>query len=146
MGLNSDIEDLDPMLREKARAFLKRLDEAGIAVRVTETERSRDVQRAYYSQGREPLGTVNALRKAAGLWPITAAENRYCITWTMESKHVDGLAFDIVPLDRWGKPWWGAPDSLWQRIGEIGEGCGLRWGGHWTDTPDRPHFEAPEED
>ena len=27
-------------------------------------------------------------------------------------------------------------------MGEIGESCGLKWGGRWKDLPDTPHFEA----
>lgn len=146
MSLNRSLEQLHPAIRAKAERFLESLAEAGIAVYVNETVRSIEVQKAYYSQGREPLESVNTLRSEAGLPPITASENRYPVTWTMESKHIDGLAIDIVPMNRWGKPWWGAPEHLWRRIGEIGESCGLIWGGRWKKTPDRPHFEVSVDD
>lgn len=146
MSLNNRLEDLDPLFRGQAQCLLQRLKEAGIPVRVNETRRRPEVQRAFYAQGREELAKVNALRKAAGLWPLSPAENTYCVIWDMDSKHVRGLALDVVPLDLSGHSWWGAPDELWQRMGEIGEGCGLRWGGRWKEHADRTHFEAPEED
>lgn len=141
MALNRDLNDLAPEIREKARVFLSKLSAAGIPVHVVETRRTIAVQWAYYAQGRESLASVNTLRKAAGLWPITEDENRRKITWTKKSKHLDGLALDVVPL-RDGKPWWTAPLSLWLRIGQIGESCGLCWGGRWSQYPDRPHFEV----
>lgn len=132
--------DLAPEIRGKAHIFVARLLEAGVPAAVVETRRNISVQRAYYAQGRESLEVVNQLRKAAGLHPIDRNENDRKITWTLKSKHLDGLAFDVVPL-KGGQLWWEAPYLMWLRIGEIGESCGLQWGGRWEKCPDYPHFE-----
>ena len=65
------------------------------------------------------------------------------------------LAFDVVPL-RLGKPVWGTAGNgidddptdddkddleLWQRVGAIGESCGLDWAGRWKRFREFPHFE-----
>jgi hypothetical protein len=95
---------------------------------------------AYYSRGRM-LGSqdVKAMYKAAGLWNITDEDADKVITWTLQSKHIKGEAIDIAPM-RGSRIWWMAPESVWTRMGEIGEKYGLNWGGRWK-TPDSPHFE-----
>ena len=59
------------------------------------------------------------------------------------SKHEYGLAMDIVPMkwQQWLLPDWASP--YWDELGELGNLCGLTWGGKWRN-PDRPHFEDPE--
>lgn len=141
-----DLDALEPGIRDKARAFTAALRAAGIAHAVIETRRSLAVQSAYYAQGREPLISVNALRAATGLWAITDAENRNTITRTMRSKHLEGKAFDLVPLDQKGRAWWSAPPDVWLTIGELGESFGLTWGGRWGAAEgklgwDCPHYE-----
>ena len=59
------------------------------------------------------------------------------VTWTTHSRHQDGMAVDVAFLDLNGNPTYSGP---WSRLGEIGESCGLLWGGRWQ-SPDRPHFE-----
>lgn len=142
MALSPKIEDLDERVRDKAVAFLSALKDAGIAVLVVETRRSFAVQKAYFAQGRKTLTEVNTLRRAAGLGLLSEGENRRRITWTIDSKHLQGLALDVVPLKD-GKAWWSAPVTLWERIGRIGESCGLEWGGRWKNV-DRPHFQLPQ--
>ena len=71
------------------RDFFKRF--APWQLVVTRTAVSLDVQEAIHLQGRADLKTVNAARAAAGLWPITAAENHE-VSWCapMKSLHVVG--------------------------------------------------------
>lgn len=140
MGLDRDISKLVPDCREKVERFLYELNKAGIRAMVNEAVRSKEVQQAYFSQGRESFDTVNKKRLAAGLWKIGPVEASKKITWTMESKHIQGKAVDIVPVDETGKPWWNAPPKVWEGIGIIGENCGLKWGGRWKQK-DLPHFE-----
>ena len=58
---------------------------------------------------------------------------------TMQSKHVDGRAFDIDILG-YGRDdlpkWW------WLQVGQYAERLGLRWGGRWTSFYDAGHFET----
>ena len=63
---------------------------------VTEGYRTKEVQEAYYAQGRKSLTEVNALRKKAGLYEIDAKSN-YVISWALpcESPHQHYAAFDV---------------------------------------------------
>lgn len=137
------IDMLQPAMQVVVREFCRRLDEAGIRYTITETYRDQQTQDAYYAQGRAPLEHVNRLRKAAGLWPIDEEENSRCITWTRRSNHTSGRAIDIAPL-RGNGIWWTAPADEWEKLGVIGEACGLVWGGRW-DVRDYPHYELPKE-
>lgn len=67
------------------------------------------------------------------------------VSWTKRSKHLDGLAIDICPWDEFrlngpDKLAWDADNTLWLKIGHIGEALGLRWGGRWQQR-DPGHFE-----
>ncbi|MBK5230848.1 MAG: M15 family metallopeptidase, partial [Thermoleophilia bacterium] len=72
-----------------------------------------------------------------------------------DSMHQYGAAFDAVPL-RHGKLVWGTRGDgidddptdddtddleLWQRLGAIGEACGLEWAGRWKRFREFPHFQ-----
>jgi hypothetical protein len=147
MSLHKDLALLVSPARERAEAALKEmqtdpvLKSLGVEeVAVSESRRDLAVQMAYYSRGRMHWhGDVQAMYKAAKLWPISEAETRQAITWTMDSKHIVGMAVDFVPVKD-GSPWWKAPATVWNRMGEIGEACGLKWGGRWKKQ-DCPHFE-----
>lgn len=139
--LHRDISLLQPQFKQQVVAMITRLDQLGIKYFIHETLRDIEVQKAYYAQGREPLVTVNRLRKIAGLWDINEEENKRKITWTMKSKHLEGLAIDIVPtLD--GKLFWTAPDEKWREIAEVAKSFGIISGYYWR-TKDSPHFESP---
>jgi hypothetical protein len=66
---------------------------------VFEGRRAVAVQEAYYAQGRESLEDVNKKRAAAGLYLLRSEKDNYPITWTLKSKHIDGLAMDVLPTD-----------------------------------------------
>lgn len=145
------IELLEPSTREKVEKMLHFLDSEKISYKVIETLRTEAVQMAYYAQGRQPLYTVNALRKEAGLFVIDEATNKRIITWTLRSKHLEGKAIDIVPVKDGKIPWNILSQEiadLYIRIGKIGESVGLAWGGRWTPIDkfglgkDAPHFEC----
>lgn len=145
------IEALEPGTREKVEKMLHFLDAEKISYKIIETLRTTKVQQAYYAQGRNPLYTVNALRKEAGLWVIDEATNKRIITWTLKSKHLEGRAIDIVPIKDGKIPWNILSQEiadLYIKIGEIGESVGLEWGGRWKPIDkfgvgkDAPHFES----
>ena len=121
------IDDLVPEMQEKARAFAVAMAEAGVPFIFTCTRRSKEEQAELYARGRTKPGKK--------------------VTWTLKSKHIEGLAFDIV-ICKAGIPQWdvkvdvdedGIPD--YTEAGQIGESCGLKWGGRWAKSPDYPHFE-----
>lgn len=113
------IEGLDDEFKQKALTFLGRLVFAGIYVMVIETIRTHERQ----------------------AWLLR--NNR---SWTDHSKHLVGRAIDVCPIEEFrlngsNKLHWDAADPIWTRIGEIGEQCGLTWGGRWKQR-DMGHFEG----
>lgn len=152
MGVIRDIDKLGSVIKPLCRAMLAKLDKAGIRYVVLETLRTYEVARAYWLQGRAPLTEVNEARKSAGLYLLSEAENKRTVTRLnpdiKQSKHMTGDAFDLAPLKSDGRTIdWSAPKDVWLKIGEIGESCGLSWGGRWGQTAaalgwDCPHFEV----
>lgn len=75
-------------------------------------------------------------------------------SWTTRSRHLDGLAIDLCPYHSYAlhgpdKLQWDAKDPVWQRMGDIGRGLGLKWG-VWAKNSrgvltniDPGHFEHP---
>ena len=144
--IHTDLLILKDGIREKAIAALAEmradtgLRELGAdGVMVSETLRELAVQMAYYSRARMTVQEVQAMYKAAGLYAIAPDEAKRAATWTLDSKHLRGMAVDLVPT-REGKPWWAAPAEVWGRMGAIAESHGLVWGGRWKNR-DCPHFE-----
>lgn len=130
----SVIEALDEMRHDET------LRTRGVSgVEVSETLRELPTQMAYYSRGRMVVSDVQAMYKAAGLYSIGSDDAQKVVTWTLDSKHLLGEAVDLVPT-RAGATWWGAPYSVWVRMGAIGESHGMKWGGRWKNS-DNPHFE-----
>lgn len=142
-----NLESLSDYIRDKARDALIAMNAdmelkglGVVSVVINESRRDLTTQMAYFSRGRMPaVEDVRAMYRAAGLGSITAGEAKRAITWTLDSKHLRGEAVDFVPV-RSGVAWWGAPSAVWDRMGVIGESCGLKWGGRWK-TRDCPHFE-----
>lgn len=134
---------VNPELANRVRAMAADLRAQGINVMVTSGLRTFAEQRALYAQGRESLSTVNALRRDAGMAPISASANRSTVTNARpgSSFHNYGLAVDVVPLGANGQPNWGASNATWEAIGRAGERYGMEWGGRWTSIVDKPHFQ-----
>jgi uncharacterized protein YcbK (DUF882 family) len=70
-----DVNTLDPALRDRLDRVVARMEQAGHTVTVTEAVRSQPRQDALYAQGRTAPGPV--------------------VTWTRQSRHLDGLAVDV---------------------------------------------------
>ena len=141
------LAELDPRAQATFRDFLDRLDMVlhDDQYIVFEGRRTVAVQRAYFAQGREPLEEVNRLRAAAGLWLLRSEnDNRRQITWTMQSKHIDGLAMDVLPVNGRGQPTWDLAHFGWQfeTIRNCGRAAGLICGADWSPPHvDWPHYE-----
>jgi peptidoglycan L-alanyl-D-glutamate endopeptidase CwlK len=130
--MSRKIEDLTPRTRLKYEMFEWMMKDASHPFMITSTYRSQDEQDAIYKQGRTTPGPI--------------------VTWTRTSRHTGRDAFDIAILKQ-GKPVWDTKadvdaDSVpdYQEAGEIGEKCGLVWGGRFKNSkgeprPDYPHFQ-----
>jgi peptidoglycan LD-endopeptidase CwlK len=138
--LNASIKDkaIKAISEMNADSKLKQLGASGVVI--IETIRQLVTQMAYYARGRMDTDDVRSMFYAAKLWELSDMEAKQKVTWTLKSKHIDGQAIDIAPI-RNGRVWWGAPDAVWQRMGEIGKLNGLAWGGDWKNK-DTPHFEV----
>ena len=75
------------------------------------------------------------------------------VTWTLKSKHIDGLAVDLVPFND-GKPDWTAGknfDEIAKAMRDAAEELGVQitWGADWDrdgnprerGESDSPHFQ-----
>jgi peptidoglycan L-alanyl-D-glutamate endopeptidase CwlK len=100
---------------------------------VTEGLRTLARQKDLYAQGRTKPGPV--------------------VTWTLKSKHIDGLAVDLVPFND-GKPDWTAGknfDEIAKAMRDAAEELGVQitWGKDWNRNghpgekgeSDSPHFQ-----
>ena len=114
------LEDLHPVVVEKATQLLRAAEAEGVELLVTSTLRTFEEQEQLYDIGRTKPGRKVTNARAGRSW------------------HNFGLAFDVVPLVN-GKPIWNTP--LWDRIGQLGQNLGLVWGGTFKSIKDRPHFE-----
>ncbi|MDD5547160.1 MAG: M15 family metallopeptidase [Candidatus Omnitrophica bacterium] len=131
------IEDLNDETERLARHFLLEAHDAGLNVAVTSTLRTREIQVAYFAQGRATLEVVNLLRKIAGLKPIAQDANLVitkCDGVNSKSKHQEGDAFDVVLLNKYGDPIWHVATCFvdYKSLGKIGMANGLEWGGSWA--------------
>ncbi len=157
--IHRDMESLRSDWRDLATATLRFMQAdpeirgAGYQVIVLETLRDLDVQMAYAVRSRikaRPGDGCNDLQwvqrffaKAKVGWFPTAEENTRPSTWTLDSKHLDGLAFDAAPSKDGVNPDWNAPDAVWERMASIAEANGIVPGRHLPDRKkDSPHFEA----
>lgn len=158
MGIHREISLLEPELRNRVERALIEFERQNFQVLISETLRDTDVQKAYYAQGRAPLDEVNKLREKAGLYLLSPRENTQTVTncdgVKYKSNHQArdesgyGYAIDLVPakVDERGNKsfWWNAPQEVWEKMGAIGEECGLDWcyGGKGESWGwDTPHFE-----
>jgi peptidoglycan LD-endopeptidase CwlK len=143
---------INPQVANRLRNAAADLKKQGpkVSFQIALGKRTDKEQKAYYAQSREPLSKVNALRKSAGLPPITAAENKIQVTKAktgVNSNHYYGLAADIVPVVN-GKRTYNKdkkiPAAQWDKImdtiGAAGKKQGLEWGGDWKKK-DLPHFQ-----
>lgn len=110
---------------------------------ITQGLRTLDEQKRLYGKGRTP-----AQCRAAGVPESYARPGEKQVTWTLKSNHLSGNAIDVAPFvagkleyDDSGKL------GLWPKIAKAFKdaakelGVSIEWGGDWTKTKDRPHFE-----
>jgi hypothetical protein len=140
------LNELDKKAQPKFAQFLESLDEAigDDQYIVFEGRRTVRVQEAYYAQGRKSLEEVNELRKIAGLWLLRSEKDNRVITWTLKSKHIEGLAMDVLPVNSAGNPTWDLAHfrPVFEKIRDCGRSAGLVCGADWAaPQTDWPHYQ-----
>lgn len=112
-----------PEVWTKVLAILRRMDELGHPMIVTDGFRTEEQQKALYAKGRTAPGRI-----------VTDADGV-----KNKSNHQSGKAVDCCFLVD-NKPSW--DERLpWSLYGRIAKEHGLKWGGDWK-KPDKPHIEA----
>jgi len=135
---NQRAETLISELRDICLEGISKLEDAGYEPLVIEARRTQEYQNALYAQGRQPLEEVNRLRALADKDPITEKENKYKVTQTTHSKHIDGKAFDIICVND-GEPDFEDKNFISLSV-VIYESLGLTSGSRWHFQDDA-HFE-----
>lgn len=126
------IDGLRPEVKAKCEALLEKAALRGIILRVTQAFRSSQEQAALYAKGRTVPGPGYTAQRPMGSI-VTKAPPGF--SW-----HEYRRAFDVaVMVD--GHPTWPNDRGLWEEIGEMGEACGLEWGGRFKTILDLPHFQ-----
>lgn len=146
------LDGLSPKFRARVEAALEymakdtELKSMGVKfIIVNEGLRELSRQMAYYSRGRMKTADVQEMFKAAKLWKLTDTEAQTVVTWTLQSKHLDGLAVDLVPSSDGKELWWNAPDEVWKRMAGIAASFGIEAGYNWQPPKqDKPHFQMRE--
>lgn len=129
-----NINALHPRLQAVIPKLIAECKKAGIIISIGECVRTVAEQDALYAKGRTAPGSVVTNCKGS----------------TYSSMHQWGVAFDFylsMDVDGDGKT---NDDSFnnakkhFQKVGAIGKGLGLEWGGEWTSPVDMPHFQLPD--
>lgn len=116
-----NLNDLIPLVKAKAEAFIQACADHGIEVLITSTYRDAESQAALYAQGRTMPGPKVTNAKPGQSW------------------HNWRVAFDFVPIVN-GKAQWNDA-ALFVRCGEIAESVGLEWAGRWKTFTEMAHCQ-----
>ena len=144
--VTSDMNALTSAAKTAAEGFFgeKVIQDLGIS-KPTMTKRTPGMQYAIYLN-RLPVeynSDYDAITKRVTKGKMIGSEyygaNRgQAFTWTMDSPHLDGNAFDSDDIARAVR----ADPSLRDKIHDAAEKHGLEWGGDWGgDQEDLPHFQ-----
>ena len=138
------IKLLEESTKEKAKEFLKKADDwlyqfgwSDYTCEITEGKRDLYTQAGLYSLGREYVHWQGW--KEIDLSKI--------VTWTMNSNHLTGHAFDVAlykdKIYHWPNPKIKKNLDMWLALANIGKDLGLYPGGLWENQkPDYPHFST----
>lgn len=108
-----------PEVQAKAEQLIRICLSKGYAIKITSGYRSQAEQNLLYAQGRTD-------------------KTKPIVTWTKNSKHCKGLAFDYCFQ---GSNPYPKDDNIWKAVADIGVSIGLKAGYYFKKNKDRPHFE-----
>jgi hypothetical protein len=126
---------LHPDFRGLVVLFLARTIERRIPIVIVETWRTEEAHQEDVRNGRS--------------W-VKTSKHQHIVTRSFGGftiKDPASLAIDVAPYEEYrlygdDKLQWNAGDPVWQDLGELGEHCGMKWGGRWKKK-DMAHFQAP---
>lgn len=126
---------LHPDFRGLAVLFLARCAERRIPLVIVETWRTEEAHQEDVANGRS--------------W-VKKSKHQHTITRRFGGREIidpASLAIDVAPYDVYqlhgdDKLKWDANDPVWDKLGELGEHVGMKWGGRWR-VKDLCHFQAP---
>lgn len=121
-----NISDLHPELQEIVKKLQGLCAEKGLKIGIGECLRTKEEQDNLYAKGRTAPGKI-----------VTNAKGS-----TYSSMHQWGVAFDFYRND--GKGAYNDSDGFFKKVGELGKGLGLVWGGDFRSISDKPHFQLAE--
>lgn len=121
-----DITLCHPRLQELAAELIEECSKQDLRIKIGETYRTVAEQNELYAQGRTKPGNI-----------VTNAPGT-----SYSSMHQWGIAFDFFRND--GQGAFNESGRFFERVGAIGVGLGLEWGGNWKSIKDRPHFQLPD--
>jgi len=149
MGLftpDKDITKLDKRMIPRIEKYLSIMEDDGFPVFVTEGRRTKLRQMYNYSMGRYISRELEMKYLGYDSKDIYSRPKKRQVTWTLNSKHIQGLAVDIA--FKTGKLY---PDIttkegnfLWTKAFNNAEKCGLKSLYRETGLMDLPHLEFDE--
>jgi len=151
MPMQSSIELLESKFRSKVKQAIQAMEadeellHAGVKkILPDETLRPLEIQLLYWMSGRmmDPVDVQKAYKRVLGYQP-SLESCRKMITWTLESKHLDGKAIDMAPSKDGINKWWTCPRSVIARMGIIAKTFGIIWGGDWFDPDPKKSRDDP---
>ena len=122
--MSRDISLLHPRLQQIIPQIIRRCEEMGLSVLVTDGFRTKAEQDAIYAKGRTAPGAIVTQVR----WPNSA--------------HNWGVAFDFCRNVKGHE--YDDGDNFFRRVAEIAKGYGLEWGGDWKNFVDKPHLQLKE--
>lgn len=130
--MSTSLNDLLPVVKRKALEFQKKCKSQGIDIIFTCTYRTPLEQDMLFLR---PYDGIDNDRDGR----VDETDEKVTNAKAGESLHNWRCAFDIVPVVN-GKAIW-SNQSLWNKIGSIGQSIGLEWGGSWQNFKDMPHLQ-----
>lgn len=123
-------DELHPKVEEAMDKLVKRAEDKGIDVAITDGHRSKEEQKELYEKGRSKDGQIVTNAKAG------------------ESYHNYGMAIDFaLRLDNGNVVWDrerddnGNGEADWMEVVSIAKDLGFEWGGDWSSFKDYPHLQ-----
>ena len=130
---------LSPEMKKRTESWLQLCKDSGLNICVTETLRTKQRQLWLYAKGRI---LPNALEKQYLGYDdqnILSMPKEKQVTWTLQSKHLSGLALDFGFLINGSFSY----NGDWEKAYDLAEQCGLK-SLYREKKIDRPHLELDE--